>query len=127
MSIAGALTVDEFKQRNNALNVQLCTLESQLEAIRQEEEKSGEGNLNIAEIRRVLDRELSFEGEIDTALVASILDKIVVKKESTKEEIHLDIYLKLGQQYEAVYATKKSSASINCLRNTTPKRRTKRT
>ena len=126
LSIAGALTVDEFKQRNDALNVQLCTLESQLEAIRQEEEKSGEGNLNIAEIRRVLDRELSFEGEINTALVASILDKIVVKKESTKEEIHLDIYLKLGQQYEAVYAMKKSSASIIRLRNTTPKLRIRR-
>ena len=126
LSIAGALTVDEFKQRNDALNVQLCTLESQLEAIRQEEEKSGEGNLNIAEIRRVLDRELSFEGEINTALVASILDKIVVKKESTKEEIHLDIYLKLGQQYEAVYAMKKSSASIIRLKNTTPKPRIRR-
>ena len=97
-----------------------------MEAIRQEEEKSGEGNLNIAEIRRVLDRELSFEGEINTALVASILDKIVVKKESTKEEIHLDIYLKLGQQYEAVYAMKKSSASIIRLKNTTPKPRIRR-
>lgn len=127
LSIAGALTVDEFKQRNDALNVQLCTLGSQLEAIRQEEEKSGEGNLNIAEIRRVLDRELSFEGEINTALVASILDKIVVKKESTKEEIHLDIYLKLEQQYEAVYAMKKSSASIIRLKNTTPRPRTRRT
>ncbi|MGM9590686.1 MAG: recombinase family protein [Faecousia sp.] len=127
LSIAGALTVEEFKQRNDALNVQLCTLESQLEAIRQEEEKSVEGNLNIAEIRRVLDRELSFEGEINTALVASILEKIVVKGESTKEEIHLDIYLKLGQQYEAVYAMKKSSASIIRLKNTMPRHQTRRT
>ena len=127
LSIAGALTVDEFKQRNDALNVRLCTLGSQLEAIRQEEEKSGEGNLNIAEIRRVLDRELSFEGGTNTALVASILDKIVVKKESTKEEIHLDIFLKLGQQYEAVYAMKEASASIIRLKNTTPRPPTKRT
>ena len=43
---------------------------------------------------------------------ASILEKTVVKKESGKEEIHLDIYLKSGRQYEAVYAPNKTSASI---------------
>ncbi|MDO5545942.1 MAG: recombinase family protein [Eubacteriales bacterium] len=121
LSIAGALTVEEFKQRNDAFNVQICQLETQLAAIRQEEEKCADSNLNIAEIRRVLDKELRFEGGINTALVASILDKIVVKKESTKEKIHLDVYLKLGQQYEAVYAMKKGSASIIRLRNTTPR------
>ena len=40
--------------------------------------------------------ELSFEGEPNSALLTTILEKIVVKKESTKEEIHLDVYLKLG-------------------------------
>lgn len=61
--------------------------------------------------------ELSFDGEINSVLVASVLDKVVVKKESTKQEIHLDIYLKLGQQFEAVYAPKKTSASIIRLRS----------
>lgn len=127
LSVAGALTVEEFKQRNDAMNVQIRMLETQLEAIREEEAKCADGTLNIAEIRRVLDRELSFEGEINTALVASILEKIIVKKGSTKEEIHLDVYLKLGQQYEAVYAPEKTSAGIICLRNTTPKPPTRRT
>lgn len=121
LSVAGALTVEEFKQRNDAMNVQIRMLENQLEAIREEEAKCGKGELNIAEIRRVLDKELSFEGEINTALVASILEKIVVKKGSTKEEIHLDVYLKLGQQYEAIYAPTKTSASIIRLKNTTPR------
>ena len=70
---------------------------------------------------------MSFEGGTNTALVASILDKIVVKKESKKEEIHLDIFLKLGQQYEAVYTMKEASASIIRLKNTTPRPPTKRT
>ena len=116
LSVAGALTVEEFKQRNDALNAQIRMLETQLNTIRVQEAKSAEGNLNLAEIRRVLDSELCFEEGINTALVASILDKIVVKKESTKQEIHLDIFLKLGQQYEAVYAPQNSSASIICLR-----------
>lgn len=127
LSVAGALTVEEFKQRNDAMNVQIRMLENQLEAIREEEAKCGKGELNIAEIRRVLDKELSFEGEINTALVASILEKIVVKKGSTKEEIHLDVYLKLGQQYEAIYAPTKTSASIIRLRSTMPKPPTRRT
>lgn len=121
LSVAGALTVEEFKQRNDALNMQIRMLETQLDNIRGQEARSADGNLNIPEIRRVLDRELSFEEGINTALVASILEKIIVKKESTKEKIHLDIFLKFGQQYEAVYAPQKTSASIIRLKNTMPK------
>lgn len=121
LSVAGALTVEEFKQRNDALNVQIRMLEIQLDTIREQEAKSKDGNLNIAEIRRVLDRELSFEEGVNTAMVASILEKTVVKKESGKEEIHLDIYLKSGQQYEAVYAPNKTSASIIRLKSITPR------
>ena len=121
LSVEGALTVEEFKQRNDALNVQIRMLEIQLDTIREQEAKSKDGNLNIAEIRRVLDRELSFEEGVNTAMVASILEKTVVKKESGKEEIHLDIYLKSGRQYEAVYAPNKTSASIIRLKSITPR------
>ena len=127
LSIAGALDVDEFKKRNDALNVRLRECESQLDAIQKEEERVGDGKLNEAEIRRVLERELSFEGEANPALLTTILERIVVKKESTKEEIHLDIYLKLGQQYEAIYSPHNLPTSINRLRNTMPRRRIRRT
>ena len=117
---AEALTTTEFKQRNDVLNEQLRNYEGQLQKICDEEAKSTGVVLNEAEIRRVLEEELSFDGEINSALVASILDKVVVKKESTKEEIHLDIYLKMGQRYEAVYAPQKSSASLIRSKNTMP-------
>ena len=116
MSIAGALDAPEFKKRNDALNVRLRECESQLDAIQKEEERAGDGKLNEAEIRRILERELSFEGEPNSALLTTILEKIVVKKESTKEEIHLDVYLKLGQQYEAIYSPHNPPASINRLK-----------
>ena len=121
LSIAGALDVEEFKKRNDALNVRLRECESQLSAIRQEEERAADRKLNEAEIRQVLDRELSFEGEPNPALLTTILKKIVVKKGSTKEEIRLDIYLKLGQQYEAIYSPGALPTSINRLRNITPR------
>ena len=113
LHIDGCLTIEEFKTRNDACNDQLRTLESQMEAIRREEEQAKDAQLDIAEIRKALDRELSFTDGVNSALVSSILEKVVVKKESTKEEIHLDIFLKLGQQYSAIYGSKTGSVSIN--------------
>ena len=89
-------------------------------------EKNGEPTrYNL--MRRALDEALRFTGEIDTALVATILDRVVVKKESTKDAIHLDIFLKLGSTYEAVYTPLKHTAGITSLKNTTHKPPTRRT
>ena len=77
LSIAGALDAPEFKKRNDALNVRLRECESQLSAIRQEEARTAGSKLNEAEIRRVLDRELRFEGEPNLALLTTILEKLL--------------------------------------------------
>lgn len=127
LSIAGALTVEEFKERNDAFNAQILECQGKLTAIRQEEESRSSEELDIPAIRRALDEALRFTGETDTALVATILDKVVVKKESTKDNIYLDIFLKLGSTYEAVYTPLKHTAGITSLRNTTPKPPTRRT
>ena len=127
LHIAGAITIEEFKERNDGLNDQLKGQESQLAAIRQEQARAGSQELDIDAIRRELDKELSFEEGVNTALVASILDKIVVRKDSTKDEIHLDIYLKMGHRFETKYDPKNLSASINPPRNTMPRRRIRRT
>ena len=121
LSIAGALTVEEFKERNDAFNAQILECQGKLTAIRQEEENRTSEELDIPAIRRALDEALRFTGDIDTALVATILDRVVVKRESTKDDIHLDIFLKLGSTYEAVYTPHKHTAGITSLRNTTPK------
>ena len=127
LSIAGALTVEEFKERNDAFNVQILECQGKLTAIRQEEENRTSEELDIPAIRRALDEALRFTGEIDTALVATILDKVVVKKESTKDAIHLDIFLKLGSTYEAVYTPLKHTAGITSQKNITRKQPIRRT
>ena len=116
LSIAGALTVEEFKERNDAFNAQILECQGKLTAIRQEEENQSSEELDILAIRRALDEALRFTGETDTALVATILDKVVVKKESTKDNIYLDIFLKLGSTYEAVYTPLKHTAGITSLK-----------
>ena len=127
LSIAGALTVEEFKERNDAFNAQILECQGKLTAIRQEEESRSTEELDIPAIRRALDEALSFTGEIDSALVATILDKVVVKKESAKDTIYLDIFLKLGSTFEAVYTPLKHTAGITSLRSITPKPLTRRT
>ena len=126
LSIAGALTVEEFKERNDAFNAQIQECQGKLTAIRQEEENQSSEELDIPAIRRALDEALRFTGETDTALVATILDKVVVKKESTKDNIYLDIFLKLGNTYEAVYTPLKHTAGITSLKNITHKPPTRR-
>ena len=126
LSIAGALTVEEFKERNDAFNAQILECQGKLTAIRQEEESRSSEELDIPAIRQALDRALSFTGDIDTALVATILDRVIVKRESTKDNIYLEIFLKLGSTYEAVYTPLKHTAGITSLKNITHKPPTRR-
>ena len=122
LSMADALSVAEFKSRNEAFNQQMKALETQLATVQIEEQRQKESAMDFGKIREALDRELRFEGEINSVLVATILDKAVVRKESTKEEIHLDIYLKLGTKFEAFFP----SAGFSRAKNTTRRSRIRR-
>ena len=108
MSIAGAVTIDEFKKRNDSFNERAQQLEKQLARLRQEEQKSKASALQPDKIKAALEKELSFESGVNSKLVTTILDHIVVRKGSTKEEIHLDIHLKFGDPYGVVFQREKS-------------------
>ncbi len=113
MSIEGVITMAEFKQRNDGFNKQAQGLEESLTALRAEMEKEQQTTARAEDIRRVLEQELSFQNGIDSALVTTILDKIVVKKGSTREKLYLDIYLKFGSPLGIVLDREKSSFCVN--------------
>ena len=121
MSIEGALSTAEFKQRNDTFNQQIHELERQVEILRAEEEKSQISVEQLGKIKAALEAELSFQNGVNSALVATILDHIVVKKGSTKEEIHLDIHLKFGGPYGVVFDRENSSFCFTRPKNTTRK------
>ena len=77
LSIADALTVSEFKKRNGSFNQQLEKLEAQLAAVEAQQKNAAP---DWKTIHRELERELTFQEKINTALVATILEKITVKK-----------------------------------------------
>ena len=118
MSIEGVISMAEFKQRNDGFNQQSKLLKEKLSAIQAEAEKGKQTINQLEEIRAVLKRELSFQNGINSALVTSILDHIAVKKSSTKEVLHLDIHLKFGGPWGAVFDRKTSSCrctpSLQC-------------
>ncbi len=109
MSIEGVISMAEFKQRNDGFNEQMTILEGRRAALRAEAEKDRWTPAQLEEIRAALEQELSFSNSINSALVTTILDKIVVKKGSTKEKLHLDIHLKSGGPWRAVFDREKSS------------------
>nr|WP_325257835.1 recombinase family protein [uncultured Oscillibacter sp.] len=121
MSIEGAISTAEFKQRNDQFNDQAQTLEARLAALQVEAEKGRQTTTQLEEIRTALEKELSFQNGINSALVTTILDKIVVKKNSTKEEIHLDIHLKFGGPWEAAFNRVNPSLCFIRPKNTTPR------
>lgn len=121
MSMAEAISIEEFKRRNNGFNDQIKNLEEQLNLLRTEEQKSKRSVEQLEEIRAALEQELSFESRINSALVTTILDHIVVKKGSTREEVHLDIHLKFGDPYGVVFDRENSSFCFNRLKNITHK------
>ena len=126
MSIEGALSTAEFKQRNDAFNQQIHELERQIEVLKAEEEKSQISVEQLGKIKAALEEELSFQNGVNSALVATILDHIVVKKGSTKEEVHLDIYLKFGDPYGVVFDRENSSFCFTRPKSTTPPPTTRR-
>lgn len=120
MSMAEAITIEEFKRRNDGFNEQIRGLEERLELLKAEEQKSKRSVEQLEQIRAALEEELSFENGINSELVTTILDHIVVKKGSTREEVHLDIHLKFGGPYGVVFNRENSSFCFNRLRSIIP-------
>lgn len=109
MSIENVISTAEFKQRNDGFNDQAKALEEKLDALRKEAEKEQQTAAQLGEIRTALEQALSFQNGIDSALVTTILDHIVVRKGSTKENIHLDIHLRSGGPYGVVFDRERAS------------------
>ncbi len=109
MSIDGTLPHEEFKLRNDAFNRQIQDLEKQLETLKKEEKKSRITPEQLEKMRLSLTRVLSHEDGISSALVTSILDHILVKKNSTKQVLELEIHLKFGDPWEVYYQRNEGS------------------
>ncbi len=97
LSIANAITIQEFKKRNNRFNEQIADMQEQMISLQKLEENGSATSVDLSAIEKALWRELSFQDTISTEVVAAILDHVVVCEGSTKQRIDLELYLRLGQ------------------------------
>ena len=109
MSIEGVISTTEFKQRNDGFNKKAKALEEKLTLLQTEAKKGQRTAAQLETIRTALKQELTFRNGVNSALVTTILDKIIVKKRSTKEKIHLEIHLKFGDPFGVVFDRPNSS------------------
>ena len=121
MSMEGALSTAEFKERNDGFNRQIQELERRMESLKTEEEKSRLSGKQLEKIKAALEEVLSFRNGIDSRLVAAILDHVVVRQASTRETLYLGIQLKFGSCYETIFDRKSASFRFSPSKNTTPR------
>ncbi len=127
LSIDGMISKAEFKQRNDGFNEQMARLEQSLRELRGEEQRNAMTAPQLAQIQEALEGMLTFEGGIDSKLVTTILDRIIVKKESTKEHICLEIHLKFGEPLGVAFERPNPSYRDSRSKSTTPRPPTRRT
>lgn len=104
LSIANAITIQEFKKRNNRFNEQIADMQEQMISLQKLEENGSAESVDLSAIEKALWHELSFRDTISTEVVASILDHVVVCEGSTKQRIDLELYLRLGQTASVTFS-----------------------
>ena len=104
LSIANAITIQEFKKRNNRFNEQIADMQEQMISLQKLEENGSAAGVDLSAIEKALWQELSFQDTISTEVVASILDHVVVCEGSTKQRIDLELYLRLGQTASVAFS-----------------------
>ena len=108
LTLTGALSNEEFRQRNEQYNQQLTKQEqqrSQLTSAGQSLTERIRRAEQLAEtIRQQWNTHCGFSREISRALV----DHIIVNSDETNTQIHLDIVLTLGDEYYASYQKSRS-------------------
>ncbi len=97
LSIADAITLQEFKVRNNRLNEQISDLERKIKVFQQQEGNEKLTQVDPKVLEKAMWEELRFENGVHSEVTASIMEKVIVCEGNGEKEIHLEIHLRLGQ------------------------------
>ena len=119
LSMADAITMQEFKKRNSRFNEQITALQTQTIALQQQEQQKQIAATDAAALEKALWTDLSCKNQIQSEVVATILDHAVVCEDSDDKHIHLELYLRLGQTASAYYERGKLAFKNASSRSTT--------
>ena len=118
LSMADAVSTQEFRQRNCRFNEQIAELRRQCEAL--ENARSAAPACDFRAIEAALREELSFQNGVSAGVVAAVAEQIVVCAESTARRICLAIRLKTGETRTAEFSRNPFVFSVSSSKNTIP-------
>lgn len=121
LSIADAISMKEFKSRNNRFNEQITDLQEQVVLLQKQESQNKITQLDPALLEKALWEELRFENGIESELVSTILDHVVVCEGSNNKQVYLEIYLRLGGQASVHFSRDPFVLCDVSSRSTTPR------
>jgi DNA invertase Pin-like site-specific DNA recombinase len=97
LRVEGALSLSEFRRRDDRLREQAAALQS----CPGQAEDGLDSPSRAAELRRVLGEELRFSGASASAVLGALLDRAVLEPSSTRECLRLRVCLRQGGEWTA--------------------------
>ena len=109
--LAGALSNDEFKQRNEACNEQLAALDQQRTELQNADKTLEERIRRVENLRRIIEERWQMSCGFSREMSKALVDHIVVDSDESKTRISLDIFLTTGAE-PIVSETQTSNAQL---------------
>lgn len=98
LALAGALSNDEFKQRNEVCNEQLAALEQQRTGLQNADKTLEERIRRVENLRRIIEERWQMSCGFSREMSKALVDHIVVDSDESKTRISLDIFLTTGTE-----------------------------
>ena len=98
LALAGALSNDEFKQRNETCNEQLAALEQQRTELQNADKTLEERIRRVENLRRIIEERWQTNCGFSREMSKALVDHIVVDADESKTRISLDIFLTTGAE-----------------------------
>lgn len=103
LNIDGKLSNDEFAFRNDRYNQDIEELHEQIELLKKQEQETHSLFSNIETLKSALSEELDFSGELESDVVGTLIDSIIVYKTGDKKNVRLKIVLSVGKELPFLY------------------------
>ena len=98
LALAGALSNDEFKQRNETCNEQLAALEQQRTELQNADKTLEERIRRVENLRRIIEERWQMSCGFSREMSKALVDHIIVDSDGGKTRISLDIFLTTGAE-----------------------------
>ena len=98
LALAGALSNDEFKQRNETCNEQLVALEQQRTELQNANKTLEERIRRVENLRRIIEERWQMSCGFSREMSKALVDHIIVDSDESKTRISLDIFLTTGAE-----------------------------